>query len=304
MDWLFHREKYAELVQLLSGTWRYIWLRDRVRETTGWLEAIYAARNALEPSLRGELCRLWGATNYQVGDFDVAREAIDEAVQLLGEHGPLDREAWARTLRAGLLPYYDSDLSEPLEEMTRAVALFRQGDNLFGLATSLGMIGTIRTLAGDPAKGAVELDEGVTTAERLRLPELVGANRTLRALAHLANDAIEEAQGCLDASAEATIYLEGTAYRLEGFAAVLLATGDPIRAATALGAAEGLRERTGIHTWPIMRLVFSERLTPLDSLGPDVEAARFAGRLMSPADALELVRSTQRPESAATSTAA
>src|SRR5262249_21858481 len=149
MDWLFHRSRYAELVQLLSRTWRYVWLRDRVRETTGWLAAIYDARDTLEPSLQGELCRIWGATNYQVGNFDVAREAIDEVVALLGAHGPLDREAWARTLRAGLLPYYDSDLSEPLAEMTRAVELFRQGDNLFGLATSLGMSGTIRTFAGD-----------------------------------------------------------------------------------------------------------------------------------------------------------
>ena len=290
MDWLFHRKRYAELVQLLSGTWRYVWLRDRARETTRWLTEIYATRSTLDPPSRGELCRIWGATNYQVGNFDVAREAIDEAVELLGEHGPLDREAWARTLRAGLLPYYNSDLSEPLEEMTRAVGLFRQGDNLFGLATSLAMIGTIRTFAGDPVAGAAELDEGVAAAERLGLQELVAANRTLRALGYLATEEVEEARRCLDASAVATIYLEGTAYRLEGFAAVLLATDDPVGAATALGAAEGLRERTGIHAWPIMRVVFGERLADLRSAGPEIEAALFAGRQMSAADALAFVR--------------
>jgi predicted ATPase/class 3 adenylate cyclase len=304
MDWLFHRGRRAELVQLLSGTWRYVWLRDRVHDTLHWLTGLYEARDALEPPLRGELCRMYGAINYQLGHFDAARAAIDEAVALLGEHGPLDREAWARTLRAGLLPYYDPDLSEPLEEMTRAVALFRQTDNLFGLGTSLALIGTIRTFSGDPVAGALELDEGVATAERLGLPELVAANRTLRALGHLASDEIEEARRCLDASASATIYLEGTAYRLEGFAAVLLATGDPVGAATALGAAEGLRERTGIHPWPIMRVVFGERLAGLAAAGPEVEAARFAGRQLGPADALELVRSRQAPRSAATSTAA
>jgi tetratricopeptide (TPR) repeat protein len=268
------------------------------------MSEIYATRESLDPALRGELCRIWGATNYQVGTFDVAREAIDEAVELLAEHGPLDREAWACTLRAGLLPYYDSNLDEPLEEMTRAVALFRQGDNLFGLATSLGMIGTIRTLGGDRGEAAAELEEGVAAAERLGLPELVAANRTLQALGHLAGNEIEEARECLEASSEATIYLEGTAYRLEGFAAVLLAAGDLVRAATALGAAEGLRERTGIHTWPIMHLVFGERLATLDSAGPEVEAARFTGRQLGPADALELIRGRQEPRSAARSTAA
>ena len=53
-------------------------------------------RQGLEPALRGELCRLWGAGCYQAGRFDVAREAIEEAVVLLAETGPLDREAWAQ----------------------------------------------------------------------------------------------------------------------------------------------------------------------------------------------------------------
>jgi hypothetical protein len=51
----------------------------------------------------------------------------------------------------------------------------REGGNLFGLATGLGMLGTIRTLAGDPAAGAEELAEGVAPAERLGLPELIAA---------------------------------------------------------------------------------------------------------------------------------
>ena len=290
MDWLFHRREYTRLVELISRVWRYVWFRDRVRQAQTWMPDVYRARMSLDPALRGELCRLWGAANYQVGNFDTAREAIEEAVELLAEHGPSDREAWARTLLAGLLPYYDSDLERPLEEMTRAVALFREADNLFGLATSLGMIGTIATLGGRRDEAAAELDEGIAVAERLGLPELVGANHTLRALAHLTCGEIEDARWHLDAASEAALYLEGTAYRLEGFAAVLLAEGEPIRAATALGAAEGLRERTGIHPWPILRMVFDDRLIALESAGPEAEAARFAGRQMSPGDALALVR--------------
>jgi hypothetical protein len=53
-----------------------------------------------------------------------------------------------------------------------------------------------------------------------------------------------------------------------------------------------------------MRVVFGERLAGLAGAGPEVEAARFAGRQLGPADALELVRSRQAPRSAATSTAA
>ena len=70
------------------------------------------------------------------------------------------------------------------------------------------------------------------------------------------------------------LYLEGTAYCLEGLAAAL-AEGDPIRAATALGAAEGLRERTGIEMWPIVRMAFQPTVDALDAAGPEVEAARY-----------------------------
>jgi tetratricopeptide (TPR) repeat protein len=253
------------------------------------MPAVHAARASLAPDLRGELCRLWGAANYQVGNFDTAREAIEEAVALLSEHGPTDREAWARTLFAGLLPYYSGDLTQSLAEMERAVALFREGDNLFGLATSLGMIGTIRTLVGQPDRAAAELDEGIAVAERLGLAPLVGANHTLRALSHLTRNELESARRDLNAASEASLYLEGTAYRLEGFAAVLLADGDLVLAATALGAAEALRERTGIHSWPILRMVFGDRLAALESAGPEVDAARFAGQQMSPSEALALV---------------
>ena len=173
-------------------------------------------------------------------------------------HGPLDREAWARTLRAGLLPYYDSDLEEPLEEMTRAVTLFRQEDESVRTGDQPRDDRDDQDARGESARGCRGARRGRRRRRAPRASELVAANRTLRALGHLSRNEIEEARGCLAASAEATIYLEGTAYRLEGFAAVLLATGDPIRAATALGAAEGLRERTGIHTWPIMRTSSSE----------------------------------------------
>ena len=58
---------------------------------------------------------------------------------------------------------------------------------------------------------------------------------------------------------------------------MLAAEDDVVLAATALGAAEGLRERTGIARWPIMNMILRDRLASLDSAGPAAAAARFAG---------------------------
>ena len=290
MEWRFLHGDYTRLVQLVSRTWRFLWLRARFTEVAPWLTAAYPARDTLEPALRGELCRLWASGCYQTGMFEPAREAIEEAVRLLAETGPIDREAWARTVLGGVLPYFDGDLERPYAEVARAVELFRAEGNPFGLATTLGMLGTISALLGRMDEATSQLEDGIVLAEQLGLSELVGSHHSFRALVHLACDEVHAARHHLDLAGAAPLYLEGTAYCLEGYAAVLAAEGDVVLAATALGAAEGLRERTGIATWPLMSMILRDRLAPLDSAGPAAAAARFAGRQMSPAEALALVR--------------
>jgi predicted ATPase len=286
VPWRMATRDYSAIAEVASATWRYVWLFDRVREATAWMAVVYEAREELEPPLRGELCRLWGSSLYQRGEYTTAKVVLDEAVELLAEHGPRDREAWARTIYAGLLPHFEPDLEVAHREIVRAVELFRPEQNAFGLATSLGIIGTITTLLGRPDEGLFEIEEGIAVAEKLGLPSLIGANRTLDALACLTTGDVERARRNLRTAAGMPLFLEGTAYCLEGLAAVALAEGDPVRAATALGAAEGLRERTGIQMWPVIRMLFQPALDALEGIGPDAEAARYAGRQMSPRDAL------------------
>ena len=148
------------------------------------MPSAYEARDELEPRLRGELCRIWGTSLYQLGRYEKARVALEEAVDVLAESGPSDREAWGRTILAGLLPHFEASLVGSLAEVTRAVEIFRAEQNEFGLATSLGLQGTITTLLGDPEEGLARIDEGLAAAEVLGLSSMTGTNRTLRALAH------------------------------------------------------------------------------------------------------------------------
>ncbi len=277
---------FEPLVEIASATWRYVWLSDRVRDATAWMPFAYEARGELEPRLRGELCRIWGSSLYQLGLYEDARVALEAAVDLLAESGSPDLEAWARTILAGLLPHFEASLDGSLAEVTRAVEIFRAEQNEFGLATSLGLQGTIMTLLGDPEEGLARIDEGLAAAEVLGLSSMTGANRTLRALACLASGDVDAAHEDLRMAAGTHMYLEGTAYCLEGLAAVALAEGDPLRAATALGAAEGLRERTGIQMWPVLRMALQQTMAALDAGGPEVAEARYEGRHLSPREAL------------------
>ena len=277
---------FEPLVEIASATWRYVWLFDRVRDATAWMPSAYEARDELEPRLRGELCRIWGSSLYQLGRYEEARVALEEAVDVLAESGPSDREAWARTILAGLLPHFEASLVGSLAEVTRAVEIFRAEQNEFGLATSLGLQGTITTLLGDPEEGLARIDEGLAAAEVLGLSSMTGTNRTLRALARLASGDVDAAHEDLRVAAGTYMYLEGTAYCLEGLAAVALAEGDSLRAATALGAAEGLRERTGIEMWPVLRMALQPTMEALDAGGSEVAEARYEGRHLSPRGAL------------------
>jgi tetratricopeptide (TPR) repeat protein len=256
----------------------------------------YERRPELEPSVRGELARLWGSSLYQFGEYARAKAALEEAVELLAEWGPLDREAWARTILAGLLPHFEPDLVCALDEICRAVEIFRADENDFGLATALGISGTITTLLGRTQSGMAQLREGLVASERVGLPSLIGANRSLCALASLTAGDTAEAREYLEEAARTPLYLEGTAFCLEGLAAVALAEGDPVRAATVLGAAEGLRERTGIQMWPVVRMAFEPAIGALEAAGPEAEAARYEGRRMNPRDVLRATGAHRRTD--------
>ncbi len=250
MNWRDAHREYASIVETTSRTWRYIWFRARVREAQTWMRGAYLARDDLEPGLRGELCRLWGATCFQTGRFDEARDAIEEAVGLLAETGPPESEAWARTLLAGLLPYYDSDLSRPLAEMSRATEVFRLDGNEFGLATALGMMGTILSLVGRGDEA--HFDEAVETARRVGAPTLVGANQTLQALGRLALNDIAGARTCLEVAAGSPLYVESTALWWRGSrpsrSPMESSSVRPLRTAPPRGFASGPGSRCGLSS--------------------------------------------------------
>ena len=87
-----------------------------------------------------------------------------------GRWGPPDREAWARTLLAGLLPHYDADFDASAREISRAVEIFREEGDAFGFATSLAMLGTISALLGRGDEAMPQLDEAIAFAARDRPP--------------------------------------------------------------------------------------------------------------------------------------
>jgi hypothetical protein len=85
-------------------------------------------------------------------------------------------------------------------------------------------------------------------------------------------------------------YREGLSYALEALAALSFGEDRPDLGMIALGAAEGIRSRIGLRPWPAVRWFFEMLSGAADDLAdPRLQAARRAGREMSPFDAVDLV---------------
>jgi hypothetical protein len=80
-------------------------------------------------------------------------------------------------------------------------------------------------------------------------------------------------------------------FSLVAYAHLALARGDARRAATALGAAEGLRRRAGLRAWPATRRGEAELVTRVaQEIEADYEDSFAAGAELSHREAVSLVR--------------
>jgi hypothetical protein len=85
-------------------------------------------------------------------------------------------------------------------------------------------------------------------------------------------------------------YREGLCYALEAAASLSFSEGRAELGMIALGAAEEVRTRIGLHPWPLIMWLFDSLSAMADSLDdPALQAARLNGRQMNPFDAAALV---------------
>ena len=107
---------------------------------------------------------------------------------------------------------------------------------------------------------------------------------------------LDEARALLvksvDASEAAELSTQTVTFSLVASAQLALAEGDARRAATALGAADGLRQRAGLRAWPSMRRGEAELVARVaKEIDPEVfEDAFAAGSEFNRREAIALVR--------------
>ena len=274
--------------------WLFWQMRDRMTEGRAWIDELRPRADSLDEHARAEVLFTWAVTAVEVGDDAGALAAIDAIERF---DGPVDDPHLQSALQlavAWTLPIRD-DFDGALAAASDALDGFRRRDEPFVAFAEL-TVGMLEMTLGRADSARPHLERVDELGSRYGNNWLEASARTQLASLAVSAGELEAARALLDRSVDAidathlsTLTLT---FALVTAAQLARADGDPRRAATALGAAHGLRRRAGLTAWPLTRRREGQ-LVALVAEGSDpatYEAAFAAGAELNARAALALVR--------------
>jgi predicted ATPase len=291
--WFFTHD-ITPLPHMFRVLWLFWQMRDRMTEGRAWIEELRPRTDSLDTHARAEVLFTWAVTAVEVGDDAAALAAIDAIEQF---DGPVDDPHLQSALQLAIawtLPIRDN-FDGALEAAFDALDGFRRRDEPF-LAFAELTVGMLEMSLGRADRARPHLERVDVLGSRYGNNWLEASARTqLAALAVSAGDPdaarvlLDRSVDAIDATHLSTLTLT---FALVTAAQLAWADGDPRRAATALGAAHGLRRRAGLTAWPLTRRR-EDQLITLVAEGSDsatYETAFAAGAELTARAALDLVR--------------
>jgi tetratricopeptide (TPR) repeat protein len=284
----------APLPHIFRILWLYWQMRGRMPEGRAWIDELQLRADTLDDRARAELLFTSAVTAVEVGDDDSALAAVDGLRRLEGHIGDPYLESAAQLALSWILPIVDA-FDDALRAASRALDGFRRQREPFMAFAALTV-------------GMIEMTLGRYEAARAHLAEVheLGGQfdnnwLELSARAQLASLAVragrpDEARALLvesvDVGRETELSTLTVTFSLVACAQLARAQGDARRAATALGAADGLRRRAGLRAWPSTRRAEADLVTAVtgDLGAEDFSDAFAAGSALGHRDAVALVR--------------
>jgi predicted ATPase/DNA-binding SARP family transcriptional activator len=285
----------AELGLRLAGALGRFWaVRGYLREGQRWLER--ALQQPAEPG-PARVKALQGAIRLEghLGDYAKFDALAQESLALCRSLGDRRGEAWSLD-RLATVSMFEGDHDRGMSLLEQSASISRELGDQRGLALSLTSMGYFALGQGDSER-AIHLSE-----QACALYETLGEQDSMLApllnlgLAQLSDGRHPEAHVVFRRSLERARqlgYTDGIVYCLEALAAVL-ATNDPQRATTLLGAAEAAADANGLRLEPLERELHDRTVESLQiALGEDAFAAvHAAGRGLELHQAVELALAT------------
>jgi len=297
--WFFTYE-IAPLPHMFRILWLFWQLHDRMPEGRAWIRELLQQADALDERAQAELLLLSAVTAAEVGDDDGALAATDGMKRLEGRIADPSLESASRLAVSWIRPIVD-DFDGALEAAQLALDGFHRRNEPFTAWAAL-TVGLLELRLGRHETARTHLAEASERGSRFGNRWLAAVARTLLASVATRTGHVEEARGLLVESVageDSAISIQTMTFCLIASAEIAVATEDFRQAALALGAADGLRQRAGLRTWPSRRRSEAELVARVaEWLGPeDFKKAFAAGSELNRRDAVALVRSVTEGDS-------
>ena len=291
-EWLMKTGGDDALVTMSFGMWVYLWVGNHLKDGARYLDAVDSPED-LDETLAGRYWFLRGGIQYEMGQYVESKVAIDRAMSIVEGNGDIDCHNWTDFVSALLLPVDGEDPARVTERLELSLARFRGFGDRWGEGYALIALGIIHASNGD-----VDAAEKYQLATRdlgfeLGNGALIGLAEAQIGFTYISSGRLSEARDALRRSFDVfrdMNYREGLCYALEAAASLSFSEGQTELGMIALGAAEEVRERIGLHPWPLIMWLFDALSAMADSLDdPTLQAARHNGRQLNPFDAAALV---------------
>ena len=254
VQWFFAHDVTA-MPHLFHVLWLFWEMGDRMPEGRQWIDQLRRRADELADAGQAELLFNAAVTAVEVGDDDSALAAVEAIRHWDGQIEDPTLESALQLAVSWTLPILD-DFDGALQAATTALAGLRRSNDPLG-SFALLTVGMLEMALGHDDSARAHLSEVDELGSQFGNNWLESSARTWLAVLAVRSGRLADADALLAESVRAIresqpITLTVT-FALAAYAQLALARGDPSRAATALGAADGLRARAGLRVWPIAR---------------------------------------------------
>jgi len=254
-------------IRPLPHIFRILWLfwqmLGRMPEGRAWINEAQTRADTLDDRARAELLFTSAVTAVEVGDDDSALAAVDGLERLEGRIDDPYLESAAQLAISWILPIVD-DFDRAYQAASTALDGFRRQNEPFEAIAAL-TVGMLEMTFGRDDAARAHLTMVNDLGGQFDNNWLEACARTQLASLAVRAGRLDEARALLVASVEANEDTKPSTltvhFSLIASAELALADGQARRAATALGAADGLRRRAGLRGWPSMRRSEAELVT-------------------------------------------
>jgi predicted ATPase len=284
----------APLPHIFRILWLFWQMRGRMPEGRAWIDDVQRRADALDDRARAEVLFLSAVTAVEVGDDESALAAVDGLRRLEGRIDDPYLESAAQLAISWILPIVD-DFVGALRTASTALDDFRRQNEPF-MAFAALTVGMVEMALGRDEAARAHLTEVDELGGQFDNNWLTSTARTQLSRLAVTSGRWDEARALLvksvDASADTEVSTLSLTFALVAAAQLALAEGDGRRAATALGAAEGLRRRAGLRAWPSTRRDEAELVTRVaqEIAAEEYDRAFAVGAELGHRDAVALVR--------------